>query len=184
METLASWLAVPAAMVLVGAVASVRVVAEDHRAVVTRLGRTNRVAGPGVVFHVPVLEQLTSVSLRTSHTVVAAPALTRDGVAVHVTGTATCQVIDPACASLANPDPASATVAEVEAGVARAISHLVLLDVLPAREQLESAVPAEVNATTAAWGTRVLTLELSEFETRLTTELLGGARGSHRRTDT
>lgn len=184
METLASWLAIPAAMVLVGAVASVRVVAEHHRAVVTRLGRTHRVAGPGVVFHLPVVEQLTSVSLRTSHTVVAVPALTRDGVAVHVTGSATCQVVDPARASMANPDPASATVAEVEAGVARAISHLALMEVLPAREQLESSVPEEVNATTAAWGTRVLTLELSEFETRLTTELLAGARASHRRADT
>jgi len=183
MESLAPWLAVPVALVLVGAIASVRVVTEHHRAVVTRLGRTHRVAGPGAVFHLPLLEQLTSVSLRPSHTVVAVPALTRDGVPVHVTGTATCQVVDPARAATADPDPASATVAEVEAGVARAVSHLALVDVLPARERLESAVPQEVNTTTAAWGTRVLTLELSDFETRLTAELLSGVRGSTRRAD-
>ena len=73
METLASWLAVPVAVVLVGAVASVRVVTEHHRAVVTRLGRTHRVAGPGVVFHLPLLERVASVSLRAAHTVVAVP---------------------------------------------------------------------------------------------------------------
>lgn len=176
METLASWVAVGAAVVLIAAVSSTRLVPERQRAVVTRLGRTRRVRGPGLVFHVPVIERLTTVSLRIHHVVIAVPALTRDGVPVHATGTAALKVVEPALASVADPDPMSATSAEVEAAVARALSHLHLAEVLPAREQLEASVPEEVNATTAAWGARVVTLELSDFETRLTAELINGTR--------
>lgn len=177
METFAAWLAVPVALALVGAVASVRVVGEHHRLVVARLGRTHRVVGPGVHFHVPLLEQVTLISLGTSHAVVSVPAVTLDGVAVHVTGALTLRIDHPERASTADPDGLSLSLFEVETEIVRAISHLDLIELLPARTRLESAVPQEVNATTAQWGTRVLTLELSEFETRLTAELISGARG-------
>ncbi|KGN33023.1 hypothetical protein N802_16220 [Knoellia sinensis KCTC 19936] len=183
MEALVPWLAVPAAVLLVGALAAVRVIDEHHRAVVTRLGVTHRVVGPGVVLHIPVVERITSVSLRPNHLMLAVPALTRDGVAVHVTGTANWAILEPALATDAEPDAASVVGCELEDALTRAISRLHVADVLPAREGLESAVPEEVNETTAAWGIRVVTLELSDFETRLTPALLDSVRPGHRETD-
>lgn len=171
-ERTTAWLAIPVAVLLVAALSSVRIVAEGHRLVVTRLGRPARVTGPGLSFHLPLVERVTLVSLQSNHLFVRVPAVTRDGVDVRVTGTATSRIIDPGRTWAADPDPATATVSEVEAVITRAISRIALLDLLPAREHLESSVPAEVCTRTAAWGVRVETLQLADVETRLTAQLL------------
>ncbi|KGN36403.1 SPFH domain-containing protein [Knoellia subterranea] len=177
METgLVSWLPVPVAALVVGAVASVRIIGEQQRGVVTRLGRTHRVVGPGVSLHLPLVERVATVSLRPEHVVLSVPAVTCDGATVHIVGMATVVITDPEQATTAAPDPASAAVVALEDGVARAVARLALAEVLPARERLESDVLEEVNDTMAARGTRVATLDLRDFETRLTAGLLASAR--------
>lgn len=183
MDSLAAVLAVPVALLLLAAVSSVRVVPEQHRAVVMRLGRTHRVSGPGAVLHIPLVERLSIVSLLPQRVTVVRETITRDGTPVRATGTATCAVVDPARACAAAIDPVPAMALEVEAALARAISRLPLVDLLPQRERIEAGVPAEVNPATAAWGTQVLRLELEVFETRLTAELLQCARTTGRSSD-
>jgi regulator of protease activity HflC (stomatin/prohibitin superfamily) len=52
-----------AVLVAVVAALSIRVVKESHRLVVIRLGRLDRVAGPGVVVVVPFVDQVRKVAL-------------------------------------------------------------------------------------------------------------------------
>ena len=60
---------------------SVKIVNESQRVVVFRLGRFNRVAGPGIVFIIPALEWIRVVDLRTLTTPVAQQeTITRDNV--------------------------------------------------------------------------------------------------------
>ena len=153
-----------------------RVLPEHQRAVITRLGRTRRVSGPGVVLHLPGVEQVTLVSLRDHHVPLFAATVTRDGVAARTTGSAVFRVVDPAKVTSAEPDHVSATANEVEARIAKAVSSLPLAGLLPAREGLELSVTGEVNTRTASWGTEVVMLELTDFEVRLSAELLHSAR--------
>ena len=110
------------------------------------------------------------------HLTVVAPAVTRDGVAVTVTCSATYRIEDPGRVPLADPDPVSATASAVEEGVARAVSRITLANLLADREHLEHAVGAGVSRTTQAWGVHVPAVSLGDVEARLTAELLH-ARG-------
>ncbi|KGN42415.1 SPFH domain-containing protein [Knoellia aerolata] len=175
MESLVAWLAVPCAVLLLAVVSSVRVVAEQQRAVVTRLGRTHRVGGPGLVVHLPGVERISLVSLHPTPLTVVVPTVTRDGVDVRVIGTVTCQVVDAWRASVPEPGPVAASALTVEVAIARGIARLDLVGLLTARERLETSILEEVNATTSAWGVEVVGLELTDFETRLTAALLRGA---------
>ena len=176
----AFWIALGAiALVLLGSLC-VRVAAEHERIVVSRLGRVGAVRGPGLVFRLPGLERLTTVSLRPKQVAVGVLATTRDGVQVRVLATGLCRVTDASRSTIASPDPFSATIAAVERGLAKAVGQTDLAALLAARKRFESQVPRGVTAFTAVWGVEVFELEISDIEVRLTADLL---RGVDRQTD-
>ena len=78
--------AVIAVAILLVLVRSVRIAAEWQRAVVLRLGRFNRVAGPGLYLVFPGIDQVAQViDLRIQTTMITAEqALTRDTISVGV----------------------------------------------------------------------------------------------------
>ena len=87
-----------------------RLVPEAHRGVVTRLGRTRRVVGPGAVFVVPGLDRVERLSMapeRIEPLVVCAR--TADHVDVRIEGSAVYRVIDPAAAVAAVPSALTKT---------------------------------------------------------------------------
>ena len=57
-----AWVLVGAAMTVLAVAASVRIVPERERVVVTRMGRTVRVTGPGLVLRIPGIERWGTVS--------------------------------------------------------------------------------------------------------------------------
>ncbi|AWB92890.1 SPFH domain-containing protein [Aeromicrobium chenweiae] len=178
--SLAAWTVVGVA-VLVGAVlAAVRVVPEHQRLVVTRLGRVARVAGPGLVRRVPVVERWTTVSLRPTNQLLGVAATTLDGVSVHVRATTQAHVTDPARAIVAAEDPMAATFAAVETHLGREIACTRFEDLLTARQRYESDLPTLTTGVTSAWGVEVISLEVGDIDALLTADLLhavdGGAR--------
>jgi regulator of protease activity HflC (stomatin/prohibitin superfamily) len=164
------WIALGIALLLLGSLC-IRVVAEHERVVVSRLGRVTAVRGPGLVLRVPGLERLATVSLRPKQVAVGVLSTTRDGVQVRVLADGLCRVTDPQ-STIASRDPYSDTTGALERGLAKAVGHTDLAALLAARERFESRVPRDVTTITAAWGVEVLELEISDFEVRLTADLL------------
>jgi regulator of protease activity HflC (stomatin/prohibitin superfamily) len=170
-------------IVLFAAVSSLRVVSGHERCVVSRFGRTARVAGPGLVVHLPVIERLTTISLQQQQIDLAMPAVTREGVPVHLRGVITCRIRDPARAAMAAEDPVLAAATEVENLLARHVARCEIVALLPHREQLEAQLRREATVITAGWGVRVERVDVTDIETRLTPHLLDKVQQTPKRGD-
>jgi regulator of protease activity HflC (stomatin/prohibitin superfamily) len=166
------WWVVGLGIVAVVAASALRIVPEHQRVVVSRLGRVLGTRGPGLVFAVPGVEQLTAVSLRPVHLSVNVSAATRDGVLVHLAALASCRITDPAVSSVAVPDPHSAVADALERRLVREVARSELAELWSEREQLEGQVEREVAAGAARWGVEVTDVEVTDVEAQLTAELL------------
>jgi regulator of protease activity HflC (stomatin/prohibitin superfamily) len=83
-------------VLLLGAVASVRVIREYERGVVFRLGRLRPLGGPGPCRVVPGLERLVRVDLRVvTLTIPPQEVITRDNVPARVNAVVLFRVVDP-----------------------------------------------------------------------------------------
>ncbi|MFD2354008.1 SPFH domain-containing protein [Nonomuraea ferruginea] len=110
----------------------VRVVGEDERLVVRRLGRVTGVRGPGLVVVWPILERDVRVSLRTAGLdVFGKEAVTRDGVSVRVRVGVMAAVEDPVRFATAVEGPLTATTIVAENVLRREIARRDLAE-LPA----------------------------------------------------
>ncbi|MET0694225.1 MAG: SPFH domain-containing protein [Propionibacteriaceae bacterium] len=165
------WL-VCAGLIVALVVSAVRIVTEHDRVVVSRLGRTVRVAGPGLVWRLPVVERLTTVSLRPTEVPLVVATQTRDGVPVHLVGHGQVRIVDPVLSLQGTPDPISAAVDAIENQLSREVSHVDLVALLAVREQFELRLPETVTALTAPWGARVEALEISDIEAQVSAQLL------------
>ena len=119
-----TWLLVGLLLASAALVASLRVVPERSRLVVSRLGQVTRVAGPGLVLRVPGLEHAAEVSLRPARVDLVVPAVTLDGVRVRVRAEAQVQVTHPALTAwlAGSGDPTGAAAHEVESALLRDVA--------------------------------------------------------------
>jgi len=169
------WLAIGGICLLGLLATSVRAVPADQLAVVRRFGQVVRVAGPGVLMHLPGLHRVTLVPRLPVHCPLVVAALTRDGVRVHLIATAICRIVDPARSG--GPDPLGSAALAVENALAHWVGQTELSQLLQARAEAELHLPERASEMTAEWGVKVLEIEVSGIETQLTADLL---RLSHR----
>src|SRR5437868_788915 len=77
-------------------VASIRVVKEYDRGVIFFLGKVTGVRGPGLILLVPVLEQMTKVTLRTiTMNIPSQKIITKDNVSIDIAAVAYYHIVDP-----------------------------------------------------------------------------------------
>jgi regulator of protease activity HflC (stomatin/prohibitin superfamily) len=168
-----TWLLVGLLLASFTVVASLRVVPQRSRLVVSRLGQVTRVAGPGLVLRVPGLEQVAEVSLQPERVDLVAPATTVDGVRVRLHAQALVQVTHPGW--LGDPrDPHTAAATEVEAVLVRETAHRELAELLSHRADLERTAAGETSAVSKAWGAEVLEVTVLDVDASLTVELVRG----------
>lgn len=156
--------------------ASIRIVPERERVVLSRWGRTVRVAGPGLVLRVPLLDRWQGVSLLPFRVQSGVSAVSADGVPVHVQVHAVCRVVDPVLSPSAGPDLHIAVQGALESRVAREVMNAEAAELIGLRLTLEQAILAELEATTSEFGVQVDEIEINDFEVRLTMTLLESLR--------
>lgn len=151
---------------------SVRILPGDERAVVRRWGRVTRTHGPGVAVRLPLLETVTTVSLREVYTPLVVRASSADGVPVRLLGGVTSAVTRAADSVALHTDPHHAATLAVQRTLAEKISGCRLAALPAVRARWEDRLPAEMSRTTLTWGVRVIEVEITGIETWLTQELL------------
>jgi regulator of protease activity HflC (stomatin/prohibitin superfamily) len=157
-------------VLLIGVV--VRIVPEHQQVVVTRFGRVVRVVGPGVVFRLPGLEQVTVVSVRPRERQIVVSATTRDGVRVQLLARVICRITEPSRSLTAPIDAFEATLDVLESRLHSRIMRSDIWSVLPPRADLGSELLPAANELTAMWGVEVLELDLLDIDARLSGTLL------------
>ena len=145
--------------------ASLRILREYERGVVFQLGRFWSVKGPGLIFLIPVVQQMVRVDLRTVvFDVPPQDVITRDNVSVKVNAVVYFRVVDPEKAIIQVVDFLGAT-SQLAQTTLRAVLGKNELDALLAeREKLNLDIQKVLDAQTDAWGIKVSNVEIKHVD--------------------
>ena len=175
LAVLALWYAVAGGLSLVGiavalivglgVLSSVHVCLEWERAVIMRLGRFNRLAGPGIFFSIPLIEFSTlRVDQRTTATPFGAEeALTSDLVPLDVDAVLFWMIWDPEKACMEVEDCRFAVALTAQTALRDAIGRASVSNVVMRRHQLDQELQEAVEAKVTDWGIAVLSVEIRDI---------------------
>jgi regulator of protease activity HflC (stomatin/prohibitin superfamily) len=144
---------------------SLRIATQYERAVVFRLGRYNRTAGPGIYFLLPMIEWQVTQDLRTKTTSVEAQeTITRDNVPIKIEAVIWQRIIDPrrAVIEVANVDNAVVQVALTT--LRSIIGQHTLDDVLKEQDTIAHEIETNTDTATEPWGVKVERVQMKNVE--------------------
>lgn len=164
-KTLSSALIIIAIGAGVIATYSIRIAPQWERVVILRLGNFCRVAGPGLYFVIPVIENVTAyVDQRMIVTpFTAEEALTADLVPLDIDAVLFWMVWNPKDACIEVEDYASAVWWSAQTALRDAVGRINLAEVATRREQLDSEIKDILEAKTRTWGITVLSVEIRDI---------------------
>lgn len=147
------------------ATSSVHVVLEWEKAVVLRLGKFNRVAGPGIVFTWPIIEFYTlRVDQRVSATYFGAEeTLTADLVPINVDAVLFWMVFSPKKATVEVEDYSAAVAWVAQTAMRKAIGRATVAEVAMRRDQLDAELKEAIEEKLSPWGIDIIDVEVRDI---------------------
>ncbi|WP_418251909.1 slipin family protein [Gordonibacter urolithinfaciens] len=144
---------------------SIHIVLEWEKAVVLRLGKFNRVAGPGVVFTIPIVEFYTlRVDQRVSATYFGAEeTLTGDLVPINVDAVVFWMVWSAKSAAVEVEDYASAVSWIAQTAMRKAIGRATVAEVATRRDQLDEELKEAIEEKLNPWGITIIDVEIRDI---------------------
>jgi regulator of protease activity HflC (stomatin/prohibitin superfamily) len=144
---------------------SMRIAMQYQRAVVFRLGRYKRTAGPGLYFLIPLLEWSSLIDLRTTTaTVEAQETITRDNVPIKINTVIWQRIVDPQ-KSVVEVTDVNNSVTQVALTTLRSvIGQHTLDDVLKEQDKIAHMIETAIDRVTAPWGVKVERVQMKNVE--------------------
>lgn len=143
----------------------IKIMREYERAVVFTFGRFTGVKGPGMIFIIPVVQQIERVELRT--VVMDVPSqdvISRDNVSVKVNAVLYFRVIDPERAIIQVENFHIATSQLAQTTLRSVLGKHELDEMLSEREKLNRDIQNDLDKQTDAWGIKVLNVEIKHVD--------------------
>jgi regulator of protease activity HflC (stomatin/prohibitin superfamily) len=143
----------------------IKVLNEYERGVMLSLGRFTGVKGPGIIFVVPIVQQIRKVDLRVI--VLNVPkqdVITRDNVSVKVNAVVYFRVVDPGKAVLQVTNPFDATSQVAQTTLRSVLGQHEMDDLLSQRDKLNSDIQVILDQATEAWGIKVSNVEIKDVD--------------------
>lgn len=143
-----------------------RIANQWQRGVILRLGRYKGLKGPGFFAIIPFVDTIPyCIDLRTIATpFTAEQTLTKDSVPVDVDAVLFWRVVDPIKAALEVENYGKAISWASQTALRDVIGETVLADMLVGRKQIDSKLCKMIDASTEAWGIKVLSVELRDVK--------------------
>jgi regulator of protease activity HflC (stomatin/prohibitin superfamily) len=152
-------------IVIIFVLAGIRIAQQFQRAVVFRLGKLNRLAGPGLYWIIPVFEWQNTVDLRTvTASVDQQETITKDNVPVKVTAVIWYAVTDPTKSVIEVRNVDGAVIQVALTSLRNIIGRHTLDDVLKEQEKLGLDMRLTIDAATEPWGVKVSRVEMRNVE--------------------
>ncbi len=150
---------------LIVLMSAIRILREYERGVIFRLGRLIDQKGPGLIFLIPIVDQMVRVDLRTvTLNVPPQEIITKDNVTVRVNAVAYFRIVDPNLAINAVENFLVAT-SQISQTTLRSVLGKAELDSLLAeRERLNTELQQIIDEQTEPWGVKVSTVEVKDVE--------------------
>lgn len=170
-----TWALLLGAGLVAVAVAALRLVPAEHVAVVRRSGGRTRVAGPGLLVRLPLVEQVELLPTREVDVPLAVVSHTGEAVRVRILGTLVSFVVSAQQAStVSNPHASAADAAERR--IAELVGRHSVDDLVFRRPVLEQQLRRLVDQEAHRWGLAVERVRLDSVDTDLTPATLGRLR--------
>ncbi len=143
----------------------IRVDREYERGVIFRLGRFQKIKGPGLYFTVPMLDQRNQVDIRTK-TVDIAPqeAVTADSVTIKINAVLYYRIIDPMKAINKVENYQMAVYQAAMTTLRNIVGQHNLDDMLKSRDKINAKIQEIVDEITEPWGVEIERVELKDVE--------------------
>lgn len=158
------WL-VPLVILVALLVWGFKILREYERAVIFTLGRYTGVKGPGLIFVVPLIQQMVRVDMRTI--VLDVPTqdvISRDNVSVKVNAVIYFRVVDADKSVIQVEDFMSATSQLSQTTLRSVLGKHELDEMLSERDKLNSDIQEVLDVQTDAWGIKVSNVEIKHVD--------------------
>jgi len=144
---------------------AIRILREYERGVIFRLGRLIAQKGPGLIFIIPIIDQIVRVDLRTvTLNVPPQEVITKDNVTVRVNAVAYFRIVDPTLAITAVENFLLATSLISQTTLRSVLGKAELDSLLAERERLNTELQQIIDEQTEPWGVKVSTVEVKDVE--------------------
>ncbi len=164
MDAITAWL-VPIVILAALVIWGFKILREYQRAVIFTLGRYTGVKGPGLIFVVPLIQQMVRVDMRTI--VLDVPTqdvISRDNVSVKVNAVIYFRVIDADKAVIQVEDFMDATSQLSQTTLRSVLGKHELDEMLSERDKLNSDIQEVLDEQTDAWGIKVSNVEIKHVD--------------------
>jgi len=154
-----------AILVIVFLASAIQVFREYERGVVFTLGRFTRVAGPGLVIIIPVIQQVVRTDLRTMVSdVPTQDVISRDNVSVKVNAVIYYRIVDPERAIVNVENFMLATSQLAQTTLRSVLGKHELDEMLAERDKLNADIQSILDKQTDPWGIKVATVEIKHVD--------------------
>jgi regulator of protease activity HflC (stomatin/prohibitin superfamily) len=144
---------------------TLRIATQYQRAVIFRLGKYSRTAGPGLYFLWPFIEWQTTLDLRTKTTIVEQQeTITRDNVPIKINAVIWQRVVDPMRAVLEVADVGNAVIQVAVTTLRSVIGQHTLDDVLKEQDAIGRVIEGSIDKVTEPWGVKVERVQMKNVE--------------------
>jgi regulator of protease activity HflC (stomatin/prohibitin superfamily) len=144
---------------------SLRIANQYERAVVFRLGKYSRTAGPGLYFLLPMIEWQLTLDLRTTTTSVdAQETITRDNVPIKINAVIWQRVIDPRRAVIEVASVDNSVIQVALTTLRSIIGQHTLDDVLKEQDMIAHEIETSTDKATEPWGVKVERVQMKNVE--------------------
>lgn len=159
------WVLCAAFTVAIIAIFTIRIASQWERAIVLRLGKFNRMAGPGIFLTIPFIEHIAlRADLRIMLTGFAAEeTLTSDLVPVNVDAAVFWMIWDAEKACLEVENYYDAVSMAAQTALRDAIGRKSITDVTVHRDKLDQELRDKIEEKASAWGISVLSVEIRDI---------------------
>jgi len=144
---------------------AIKVLKEYERAVVFRLGRFNKVKGPGLFILWPGIDKMAKVSLRVvAMDVPPQDVITKDNISIKVNAVAYFRVFEPAKSILEVQDFLYATSQLSQTTLRSVLGEYELDEILGQREKINLRLQKILDQSTDPWGIKVSAVEIKHVD--------------------
>jgi len=145
-------------------VSGIRVIKEYERGVIFFLGKQTDVRGPGLIYLVPIFEQMVKISFRTvTMGIPSQKIITKDNVSIDIAAVAYYHIVDPKKAVVAIEDVLSAVNQISQTTVRNVVGQFMLDQLLSQTADINSQIKDVIDNHTEPWGVQVTAVEIKDI---------------------
>ncbi|HZS42652.1 MAG TPA: slipin family protein [Candidatus Paceibacterota bacterium] len=151
-------------IVLILVLLSLRVVKEYERGVIFFLGKYTSVRGPGLIFLIPVFEQMTRVTLRTiTMNIPSQKIITKDNVSIDIAAVAYYHIVDSSKSVISIENVYSAVNQISQTTVRNVVGQFQLDQLLSQTVDINTQIKNVIDTHTEPWGVQVTAVEIKDI---------------------